>query len=174
METSISYKDSLDIIEKFMEESGLRNYCTYICKGKCCGICYTSKNACHKNEGRRISCSIFMCNQLNYLLNRCADDISIVNKDEFHKNYIYLFGKLRGYIYSHIEKTLQAYVGYNVYFKPHTKELIETIKFSKQLLELLLVDYHSVHYMAKSIKSCLEFMISNQHIYNIPLKNKKY
>jgi len=169
MKTSISYKDSLDIIEKFMEESGLRNYCTYICKGKCCQGCYTSKNSCYKNEGRRISCSIFICEQLNYFLTRCADDLYIVNKDESYKNYIYLFGKLRGFIYSHIDQTLYAYMGYSIYFKPHTKELIETIKFSKQLLELLSVDYHSGYYMTESIKSCLEFMISNQHIYKIPI-----
>lgn len=58
---TLNYHQTLDMVEAFMIQSGIRAYCTDICKGRCCGNCYTSKNACHKHEGRRIACSVYMC-----------------------------------------------------------------------------------------------------------------
>jgi len=66
--TELNYQESLEIIENFMEESRIREYCTDICKGECCGECYNSENACHRNEGRRLGCSIFLCNPIKRLL----------------------------------------------------------------------------------------------------------
>lgn len=57
MNNYYSYQESLDIVEKFMIDSGIREYCESICKGKCCIGCYDSSNACFKNEGRRLACS---------------------------------------------------------------------------------------------------------------------
>ena len=64
MNNYYSYQESLDIVEKFMIDSGIREYCETICKGKCCGGCYESKYACRKNEGRRLSCSTMICEEL--------------------------------------------------------------------------------------------------------------
>jgi hypothetical protein len=58
---TLNYHQTLDMVEAFMIKSGMRAYCTNICKGKCCDGCYTSKDACHKHEGRRMSCSVYMC-----------------------------------------------------------------------------------------------------------------
>jgi len=57
----MDYYETLNVVENFMIESGIRDYCTNICGGICCGNCYKSDNACHKNEGRRLTCSIFLC-----------------------------------------------------------------------------------------------------------------
>lgn len=58
---TLNYQQTSDIVEAFMTASGMRAYCTEVCKGMCCDNCYTSKRACHKHEGRRIACSVYMC-----------------------------------------------------------------------------------------------------------------
>lgn len=61
----ISYKETLSLIEKFMIDSNIRKYCSEICKGKCCEACY-EKNpyTCRRCEGRRLSCSIYLCSAI--------------------------------------------------------------------------------------------------------------
>ena len=62
----LGYKKTLDIVEKFMVNSRIREYCTDVCKGRCCRNCYKeNKNACHRQEGRRLSCSIYLCPSLH-------------------------------------------------------------------------------------------------------------
>jgi hypothetical protein len=60
----ISYKRTLELVEEFMVGSNIRKYCSEVCKGKCCESCY-KKNpyACHHCEGRRLPCSIYLCNE---------------------------------------------------------------------------------------------------------------
>jgi hypothetical protein len=60
----IGYNQALERIEEFMVKSGVRDYCVNVCKGKCCQGCYETENACHKNEGRRLKCSWFICSDL--------------------------------------------------------------------------------------------------------------
>jgi len=60
MET-LNYYQTLEIVENFVIKTGIRDFCTNVCKGSCCGRCYTSENACHKHEGRRLACSAFVC-----------------------------------------------------------------------------------------------------------------
>jgi hypothetical protein len=57
----LNYAQTLDKVEAFMEASGIRAFCTNMCKGDCCSGCYESKEACHKHEGRRMSCSVYLC-----------------------------------------------------------------------------------------------------------------
>jgi len=58
----MNYAQTLEMVEAFMKASGIRAFCTNICKGNCCDNCYTkSKNACHRHEGRRMSCSVYLC-----------------------------------------------------------------------------------------------------------------
>lgn len=64
MKDMLSYEELLDLAESFMEKSGVRAYCSEICKGHCCNGCYVSDGACHKNEGRRLACSTFLCYNL--------------------------------------------------------------------------------------------------------------
>jgi len=60
----LNYDEALEKMEQFMIDSRIRAFCTFKCKGDCCGVCYTSKNACHSNEGRRLKCSYFICHKL--------------------------------------------------------------------------------------------------------------
>jgi len=57
----MNYAQTLDMVEAFMEASGIRAFCTNMCKGDCCSGCYETKQACHRHEGRRMSCSIYLC-----------------------------------------------------------------------------------------------------------------
>jgi hypothetical protein len=68
---SLSYQKTLDIVEKFMIDSGIREYCTKICKDHCCASCYKENpNACHPDEGRRLPCSIYLCPEIYNVLSR--------------------------------------------------------------------------------------------------------
>lgn len=61
----LSFDQTLGMVEDFMTKSGIRNYCTYYCKGKCCYGCYSSKNSCHITTGRRMGCSKFICGSIH-------------------------------------------------------------------------------------------------------------
>ena len=64
-----TYQEALDIVEKFMERTEIRGFCTYYCKGSCCRGCYNSgrKGSCKVN-GRKISCSMYLCDELHHLI----------------------------------------------------------------------------------------------------------
>ena len=64
----VSYDKAVSKIEKFMKDSGIRDICSNFCIGNCCETCYESEKACHKNEGRRLACSFYMCPPLKELL----------------------------------------------------------------------------------------------------------
>ena len=63
-----SYTKTLNKIERFMESSGIRDICSNYCMGRCCEGCYKSEKACHKNEGRRLPCSFYICYTLKKLV----------------------------------------------------------------------------------------------------------
>ncbi len=56
-----NYTETLELIEELMQNTGIREYCTDMCKGACCQGCHDSENACYKHEGRRLGCSTFLC-----------------------------------------------------------------------------------------------------------------
>ena len=63
--SSLSYEEMLAVVEKFMIDSKIRQYCTEICKGKCCGSCSEkNKQTCSRHEKRRLSCSIYLCAEM--------------------------------------------------------------------------------------------------------------
>lgn len=62
---TLTYAECLAEVETFMEESGICHFCSETCKGRCCIGCWEKNPAsCHRNEGRRISCSVFLCSGL--------------------------------------------------------------------------------------------------------------
>jgi hypothetical protein len=63
-----THEEALKFIERFMMDAGIRKFCSDICKGHCCGGCYEGPHACHRNEGRRICCSIFLCMDLKNVI----------------------------------------------------------------------------------------------------------
>ena len=113
-----TYKQAISIIEKFMIEYGIRWYCSKYCKGKCCGSCYISNNACHKNEGRRLPCSVFVC----YEKIKINSKALIVLRDIEYETYK---------IIRHNEKFNK-----NLYFSPLT-DIINKLKFPQRIFKPL-------------------------------------
>lgn len=51
---------TIDIVEKWLKETGIRSYCENTCSGKCCVHSQCRKQYC--GQGRRLLvCSIFLC-----------------------------------------------------------------------------------------------------------------
>ena len=60
----LTYDQTMAVLEDFMQKSGIAKFCREYCKGKCCGSCWKGSNACHRNEGRRLACTAFICPEL--------------------------------------------------------------------------------------------------------------
>lgn len=56
-----NYSEVLKIVEDFMEQSGIRQYCEEVCKGGCCQGCRLCYNLL---EPRHLPCSIYLCSML--------------------------------------------------------------------------------------------------------------
>ena len=57
-----TYQETLDLVEKFMAETLIRDYCSGICGGNCCGHCLLrGREGCQHKFGRRLPCSVFVC-----------------------------------------------------------------------------------------------------------------
>lgn len=60
-----TYLQTLEIVEKFMKDSGIRKFCSTSCKGACCMGCdYQGDRGCTQ-EPRNLLCSITMCSLLH-------------------------------------------------------------------------------------------------------------
>ena len=70
-----AYQEALDIIESFMDASGIRYFCTVTCQGGCCSSCKL-KNC---SDNRNLACSYFICNSLGRLI--------LKDKFEDYKNH---------------------------------------------------------------------------------------
>jgi hypothetical protein len=126
----MNYSTALNIVETFMSSSGIRSFCTIICKGYCCRDCYDSPRACRYNEGRRITCSIFICSELIELT---------FDKKEKNKYYRVRNEIIKLVVLSY-KKSLAAgnfdIKNKNHYFQPMTREQIELFEIDKNKLNL--------------------------------------
>ena len=131
----MDYKEALNKVESFMIKSGIRGFCTDICHGSCCGNCYLSENACHKNEGRRLSCSVFICWNLSDLLfnSECKEAYTEMENMIMHE--------LR--ISSDISNN-KAHVPDNwiyhkflMYYHPHSKKMRDEFLIEDKFLNIL-------------------------------------
>ena len=122
---SLTYEETLNKVETFMVKSGIREFCTEVCQGHCCDGCYNSKNACHRNEGRRLSCSVFLCMNLRDLI---FDTVDIEAYTEMDNAITYKLSKIIA-----IEKGTSA----NIYYSPHTKEIRDKFFIEDEFLNVL-------------------------------------
>jgi hypothetical protein len=60
MET-YNYNEALNLVEKFMDESGVRAYCTEVCLGKCCFACSLRTEKGCGDKIRHLACSLHIC-----------------------------------------------------------------------------------------------------------------
>jgi len=136
--TMLRYKKTLDIVEKFMIDSRIREYCTDICKGRCCEDCYQkNKYACHRQEGRRLPCSIYLCTSLYR---------------RFSEKDIKTLSKVRVTVL----KECRCFAKDNVYFNTPTK------KFFKQSMFPLKIIGKLDKNMAKRINIIMTKLIKNK------------
>ena len=56
------------IVDDFMKETRIREYCTKICKGDCCKSIRCQECILHKRK-QPLSCKMYICEDLCYLLN---------------------------------------------------------------------------------------------------------
>ena len=119
----MKYDRFLKHIETAMDVSGVRNYCAKTCYGACCDGCFETENACHKNEGRRLACSLFICDTLK--------DIILTDR----QNKVYR--DLTKDITNALRKAGKAYD--SLYFTPYTKTRIENFNCKTENLKKFVV-----------------------------------
>lgn len=117
----ISYEKALHRIEKFMGDSGIRDFCSNHCYGACCTECYTSTAACHKNESRRLACSFFICFALRELL--------------FNDYEQETYQKVSNIIIEEMRKVVGGHR--NVYFTVNDKVIRDAFKVDIKILSML-------------------------------------
>ena len=115
----LSYKEALNLIENFMVKSGLRDFCSNVCAGACCSGCYeTSPSACIINEGRRLTCSAFICSTL------IEDLFDREDRDRYRAADDYI-----------VATFANMCVG-DIYFNIHGPKIRNTINFDSRALEI--------------------------------------
>lgn len=133
-----SYQETLEIVEKFMIDSGIREYCEKICKGRCCGSCFDSEKACFKNEGRRLPCSLYICGNLKRYLN----------------------SKLRDKWYAaavEVERTIDELLGFqNPYWNVNTPELQKAFKVRKSLIDDMISNEFTIQIAKETMRELVD------------------
>ena len=117
-----TYEETLDKIEEFMRKSELRDFCTKVCQGHCCQGCFTSSQACHKNEGRRLSCSIFLCYSLEELV--------------FDKAEKVIYNNLKGAIVNELQRITSG----DIYFDTHDESVRQAFSIEQDIIEQDILD----------------------------------
>ncbi len=106
-------------LNNFMINSGIREYCSTMCKGDCChvGNCYAQQtndfNYCHTH----LPCIIYYCTNIEYI-------IQYINEEDSEKLY-----KYKAFICDKLYKILPDY-NTNIFFTPFSLLDHELIKQS--------------------------------------------
>lgn len=104
----LTYNDTLSLMEKFMDESGIRKFCSDFCQGMCCETLGTKcKTGC---KDRKLSCGTYVC-------------VSIIHS-VFDKETISGYYKIRSMIMPQLRELTQLYDGRCIY----TEEVPQDVK----------------------------------------------
>jgi len=141
--STYTYRETMKIVEKFMENTGIRELCTSYCKGRCCmsGDCV---KPCIYSKRRRLACSSFICYDLYHLL----------------------FDQLETNIYLDVHDRIEDELGeagqdcHDVFFKPYPLKVREAFKIPKRILDTLnRINAGGIasksYYLKKIISDCL-------------------
>ena len=165
----LSYRETLRRVEDFMTKSGIRKYCSEICVGSCCGGCYkNSKKACHRNEGRRISCSTYFCGRMGMISNK-----------EISEEIMHPYRQTERHIMDQVHKAWQSigkgiskpgmYIATpNSYFEVHTEDMMKAFKAER---EIVMVGMNAE--AAKKIRFYMDMVIKGAEIILAKKANKK-
>lgn len=110
----LSYSQALEQVEKFIRDSGIREYCTTVCKGNCCRGCRV--RSCDTGS-RKITCSFYLCS-------------NILNV--FPQKYRVVWDSINEHIY----QTLKSYFHYKIdVFYDDVMQAIRKCYFSKAVFD---------------------------------------
>jgi len=157
----LNYGQAIALIEKFMNDSGIRSYCENICIGNCCNKCYTSDKACLSNEGRRLACSVYICVSL----------ANLIFTSEEHIKYDYMSMKIRQQL-NIARRAHDHTINYtNPYYEPYTTEQIRkfSIKYS-DIVDNIPSCKSDIQRIYKSISSIINLSINAVQGYQTSLK----
>ena len=168
----MNYEETLNKVECFMDKSGIREFCSDVCQGYCCGNCYLSENACHKNEGRRLSCSVFICGNLSDLL--------------FNSEYKEAYAEMENMIIHKLRISSDKVNGKNrvpdswiyqkiyMYYRPHSKKMRDEFLIEDKFLNILdKIDISMVKRKLTSIKN-MHVVLSRFFIKELRSKHGAY
>ncbi len=172
-----TYQETLSIVEKFMKDSGIREYCSNVCVGSCCETCFDSEYSCHNNEGRRLHCSIYICYKVT------STFITVRGSD--------IIRSLENHIKRVVSKVAEeeGLVVFNPYFTVNTKSIKDRCLFKSTKIDrlkrinvrmvkkrvnrkMLMVLHASLRYSRKVNKRIEKPPIQLQN--NRPTKNHRY
>ena len=145
----LNYSQTMGVVEKFMINSRIREYCTDICKGQCCNKCYKeNKEACHRQEGRRLSCSVFLCGGLRRLFPK-------------ETKYLLLI------IQQHIRRQYFCFSSQNCYFCVPSEKFFRKSRFNSELIHQLTDE------KSREIKKTMDILIREKTEISGPAMNAK-
>jgi hypothetical protein len=115
----LDYHELLDIVNDFMDKSGIRDFCSNTCKGRCCKNCWKTEKSCSVNEGlnKRLPCSIWLCN--TFFKRISNPDAQLILKNLFT-------------IGINIDRALVniwSFRNKDIYFTPHKKSMVKNFIF---------------------------------------------
>lgn len=121
---TLDYQQVLARVEAFLEDTGLRDFCSNACHVHCCGNCYKLPTACRRNEGRRLMCSLYFCEDLFYVFAR--SEASWTHSPE-QSAWIYL----RRAALDQLSRLLR---NDNPYFTVNSPELVKNFRLSAEIV----------------------------------------
>lgn len=145
----IGYQETLDIVESFLAKTGIKSFCTIMCKGECCrgyisGFdCYNSSHSCFKNEGLRLPCSIYLCLPLREAL--------------FNKDQSKIYTKVRREIVTKVKSLMEEVYdcsSINPYFNVNSEKVQKRFTIEQALVtELFDLDLESINQKIKWLEN---------------------
>lgn len=127
MKHELTYQETLAIVEKFMIDSGIRQYCVKVCKGACCCSCHDGPEVCRHHEGRRLICSIFICYALLCQFSEKERKKLTIIDAEICRIYSKTYRKLN--------PKVRLYDIPNFYFSAPPKKLLDYMLFPIQIIQ---------------------------------------
>ena len=117
MKETLNYEETLALVETFLIDSGIRQYCTQNCKGECCES-LRPKCTTVNCRTRKLSCSVYICSAL----------LSVCFNKQTRINYY----KLRSLMSDELKRNTD-YIGDRFYTHKTPQEIINNFKISKKV-----------------------------------------
>ncbi len=140
----MNYEKTLEVVENFLKESGIRHFCEKVCRGACCVGCYEANpNACILYNERKLACSIYLCRDLRMLFPHKI-------RRKFKRVEEHIMGRL------HFTKHYM-----DLYYKRYSDKFKNSRNFDKQIItQLAELDTQQIKIIINEIKAKIENGVS--------------